>query len=118
MTVDDIMALAARVYSVFNDTPQWKLRAAIEQAIADATLAERERCAKCCDPRDDMAYSSQYLASLRDRPAMQSHPPATWVDFESRARFTWLDWRQAFLDKFAELQFARQLQAKAIPTTT
>jgi len=29
-----------------------------------ATLAERERCAKCCDPRDDMAYSSQYRYAL------------------------------------------------------
>ena len=29
-----------------------------------ATLAERERCAKCCDPHDDMAYSSQYRCAL------------------------------------------------------
>jgi hypothetical protein len=34
----------------------------------------------------------------------------TW-DFESRAAMTWLDWRQAFIDKFDELQFARAERA-------
>jgi hypothetical protein len=49
-----------------------------------------------------------------------THEALTWVDFKSRERFTWLDWRQAFLDRFAELQFARSLQAKQLgaqPTT-
>jgi|WetSurMetagenome_2_1015567.scaffolds.fasta_scaffold2217539_1 hypothetical protein len=49
MTVDDILAQAARCYSRFDPEPQWKLREAIEQAIADATAAERERCARLCE---------------------------------------------------------------------
>lgn len=47
-------------------------------------------------------------------PVMATHPPATWVDFEQRGRFTWLDWRQAFLDRFAELQFARDGMREAM----
>lgn len=38
-------------------------------------------------------------------PATSSHPPVDWVDFNARARFTWEDWRQAYLDKVAELRF-------------
>ena len=46
MTVDDIMALAAHCYSRFgNDVTQLQLMQAIEQALADAVAAERERCA-------------------------------------------------------------------------
>ena len=45
-------------------------------------------------------------------PVTASHPPAGWIDLTSRAAFTWLDWRQAFLDKFAELQYARSLQVE------
>lgn len=35
--------------------------------------------------------------------------PAVWVDLRGRDGFTWEDWRQAFLDKFAELQHAAGL---------
>jgi len=34
-----------------------------------------------------------------------THPPVDWVDFGARATFDWTDWRQAFLDKFAELRY-------------
>lgn len=40
-------------------------------------------------------------------PVTRSHPPVGWWNFDQRAAFGWLDWRQAFLDRFAELQFAR-----------
>lgn len=42
--------------------------------------------------------------------AERTHQPATWVDFEARSRFTWQDWRQAFLERFAELQYERVQQ--------
>ena len=51
-------------------------------------------------------------------PVMATHPPAEWVDFASRAQFTWLDWRQAFLDRFAELQFARDGIREAMARVT
>ena len=38
--------------------------------------------------------------------ATVSHPPLDW-DFEERAGFTWQDWRDAFIERFAELNFAR-----------
>lgn len=38
--------------------------------------------------------------------------PAMWVDLRGRDGFTWEDWRQAFLDKFAELQHAAGLMRK------
>jgi len=53
MTIDDIMAMADRCYSRFDAEPQWKLRAAIEQAIAH----ERERCAKVCEKIEDEAQA-------------------------------------------------------------
>lgn len=45
-----------------------------------------------------------------------SHPPIGWWNFAEREAFTWLDWRQAFLDRFAELNFARGLHAESILT--
>lgn len=38
------------------------------------------------------------------QPMHERAEPATWVDLTDRAGFTWADWRQAFLDRFAELQ--------------
>jgi hypothetical protein len=52
MTIDDILALADRCYSRFDPEPQWKLREAIEQALEDATAAERERAAKVCEGQE------------------------------------------------------------------
>ena len=45
---------------------------------------------------------------------MRSHPPVAWWNFDQRAGFTWADWRQAFLDRFAELQYARSLASEDI----
>ena len=42
-------------------------------------------------------------------PVTTSHPPITWWDFDARAKFTWTDWRSAFMDRFAELHYARTL---------
>jgi hypothetical protein len=39
--------------------------------------------------------------------ATLTHPPVDW-DFAQRAGFTWQDWRDAFLERYAELHFARQ----------
>lgn len=53
-------------------------------------------------------------------PVTQSHPPIGWWRFSEREAFTWQDWRQAFLDRFAELHFARKLHAESLgnsPTT-
>lgn len=41
-------------------------------------------------------------------PCTRMHPPADWVDLQSRAAFTWQDWRQAFIDRFLELNAARR----------
>jgi len=38
--------------------------------------------------------------------AEAEHVPIAWRDLSHSDAFTWLDWRQAFLDKFAELTFA------------
>lgn len=47
-------------------------------------------------------------------PAEAQHRPLDWVNLRARDAFTWQDWRQAFLDKFHELRFARELKATAI----
>jgi uncharacterized protein len=63
---------------------------------------------------DLTALSTERAALLPDAgplwPVTDTHPPVAWVDFAQRAAFTWLDWRQAFIDRFAELSYARQLQ--------
>lgn len=46
-------------------------------------------------------------------PVMQSHPPVGWVILAHRAGMEWTDWRQAFLDRFSELNYARGLQVEA-----
>ena len=40
-------------------------------------------------------------------PVTRSHPALAW-DFEATARFTWRDWRDTFLERYAELDFARR----------
>jgi hypothetical protein len=45
-------------------------------------------------------------------PATISHPPVTWRRFDQSATFTWRDWRDAFAEKFGELQFARNTRAR------
>lgn len=45
---------------------------------------------------------------------LATHDPVDWADLKAHGRFTWQDWRQAFLDRFADLDFARQLKAGAI----
>jgi len=47
-------------------------------------------------------------------PATTSHPPIDWWDFDARAKFTWTDWRQAFLDRFAELNYERRLERECV----
>lgn len=68
---------------------------------------------------DMTALSTERVALLPptgpEWPCVISFPPVDWVDFDSRAAFTWEDWRQAFLDRFAELQHARELQVADIP---
>lgn len=39
-----------------------------------------------------------------------THPPLAWARLDGRDAMTWQDWRQAFLDKFAELHYARSQQ--------
>ena len=40
-------------------------------------------------------------------PCTRMHPPISWVHLDSRHHWTWQDWRQAFLDKYAELEHLR-----------
>jgi uncharacterized protein len=39
--------------------------------------------------------------------------PVTWVNLRNQEHFTWQDWREAFADKFNELNFARVRSGKA-----
>ena len=48
-------------------------------------------------------------------PCLTSHPPASWCSLTDREHFTWADWRQAFLDRFGELNFARRLTPSTGP---
>jgi hypothetical protein len=43
-----------------------------------------------------------------DWPVTASHPPIGWLRLADREHMEWTDWRQAYLDKFAELDYARR----------
>jgi hypothetical protein len=45
-------------------------------------------------------------AGAQPWPVLQSHPPVNWINLHDQAKFGWADWRDAFLDRFAELRFA------------
>lgn len=51
-----------------------------------------------------LATERRDLLPPYSQPMAEHAVPATWADLKDRAGFTWLDWRQAFIDKFAELQ--------------
>jgi hypothetical protein len=81
-------------------------RQEIEWADLTALATERAQLLPACGP---------------EWPVSRSHPPVGWVRLADRDGMTWRDWRQAFLDRFAELSFARNLQrddARAAAATT
>lgn len=43
-----------------------------------------------------------------------THPPARWVDFKSRAGMSWSDWRDAFVEKFGELSAYRAARGEKV----
>lgn len=49
---------------------------------------------------------------LRDWPCLTGIETAYWVDLmdDTRSRMTWQDWRQAFADRFGELDYERSLR--------
>jgi hypothetical protein len=67
---------------------------------------------------DDTALASERAALLPDTGpewhVMTTHKPARWIDFETRGAFTWQDWRQAFLDKYGELEFQQAERSREI----
>lgn len=79
---------------------------------------------QCIDDADLTALSTErqrLLPQLGPQWAAEKTHPAVYWDFDAAASNTWLDWRQAFLDKFAELQFLRLERAREIvgdPLTT
>lgn len=73
----------------------------IEWADLTALATERAQLLPPCGP---------------EWPASRSHPPIGWVRLADRDGMTWRDWMQAFLDRFGELSYARNLQVElAVP---
>lgn len=75
-------------------------RASIKAADLIALATER---AQLLPPSDGPAWE-----------VLQGIEPVGWVDLMApeRTRMTWKDWRQAFIDKADELDFARNLHVK------
>lgn len=94
----------------------------IEQRTEYAVLArfellhQAEAWARQIKHADLTALSTERVQLLPEAgpewPTLKTHPPVTWKRFEDSAGFTWRDWRQAFLDRFAELQFARKTRSQ------
>ena len=69
----------------------------IEWADLTALATERAQLLPPCGP---------------EWPVSRSHPPIGWVRLADRAGMAWTDWQQAFLDRFAELNYGRSLQCR------
>lgn len=47
-------------------------------------------------------------------PVLRSHPPVDWYSCRDRASLRWEEWRDLFIERFAELHAARQEQGEQI----
>ncbi len=90
-----------------------------EQRIADAVLQRfnllhtSHAHAQAIKRADLMALATERRDLLPTTPepwaCLQGVEPAGWVDLNTRDHFDWVDWKQGFLDKFAELNYALDL---------
>ena len=89
-----------------------------EQRIADAVLQRfnilhtSHAHAQAIKRADLMALATERRDLLPTTPepwAYLHDDPAGWVDLNTRDHFDWVDWKQGFLDKFAELNYALDL---------
>jgi len=86
----------------------WQVHQRFGICVASAAAA---RDIKWCDLTALSTERAQLLPpSGPDWPCTASHPPVGWVRLADREGMGWQDWKQAFLDKFAELHYARGQQ--------
>jgi 5'-deoxynucleotidase YfbR-like HD superfamily hydrolase len=93
-----------------------------EQRIADAVLLRfnilftSQAHHELIKRADLMALATERRDLLPATPmpwrCLQGVEPAGWVDLNTRDHFDWVDWKQGFLDKFAELNYALDLHAR------
>lgn len=81
-------------FGVFEAAHAW--RGAIKHADLTALSTERSQLLPACGPAWEV---------------LQTHPPINWIKLADQARFGWEDWRDAFLDRVAELTFEAKLDA-------
>lgn len=101
----------------------------MKQLIGDAWYAEERRIQRAVQRRFGVRVASvahAELIKLADLQALACEwrdlvgmhhlappdlpAPLPWLDLRTRAGMDWPDWRQAFLDRFTELAYARSLQ--------
>lgn len=96
---------------------------AVEQQVAHAVrqrfgvLVPSKIAATRIQDADLTALSTERAQLMPDRgpewACTVMHPPVDWVRLSERLHMTWQDWRQAFLDRYQELEFARELTRTA-----
>lgn len=90
-----------------------------EQRIADAVLL-RFNILHTSQAHHELVKRADLMALATERrdllpttpepwPCLQGVEPAGWVDLNTRDHFDWVDWKQGFIDKFAELNYALDL---------
>jgi 5'-deoxynucleotidase YfbR-like HD superfamily hydrolase len=93
-----------------------------EQRIADAVL-QRFNILYTSQAHHELVKRADLMALATERrdllpatpdpwPCLHGVQPAGWVDLNTRDHFDWVDWKQGFLDKFAELNYALDLHAR------
>ena len=100
----------------------WRtVEARVEHAVAKrfCLLSARVLARTAVHKADLLALSTERAALMPpagpDWAVTAAYPPLTWPQLEAREHFTWADWRQAFLDRFAELQAELTCKTAASP---
>ena len=127
---DPTVLLAALLHDA-HEAYTGDLASPMKQIIGDAWAIEEHRIAYAVRRRfgvaeayasaanhihsaDMMALSTERLQLLPPSgpvwPCTLSHPPVKWINLDDQAQFDWEDWRDGFMDRFDELNFAIELE--------
>jgi uncharacterized protein len=68
---------------------------------------------------DRVALATEWPQLMPHAPPLSPHDhpsPVNWINFADQAKFSWQDWRDAFLDRFADYQYGAQLATHSAHT--
>jgi hypothetical protein len=100
-------AIGAAWHEVENRVA-WSVRRRFGVLVASTSAAKDIRWADLCALSTERAQLMPPCGP--EWPVSVTHPPLGWARLDGRDAMAWQDWRQAFIDRFAELDYARSQQ--------